>query len=321
MRIAVVTNPTNTPLTKYDPHAREQTEVTCSAVCDSLKELGYQPEIIEAGPSLLADLKARSPKAIFNLATGYNSKREQANIAAMLELSGIPFTGSSFHAHVIGLHKHLAKMMFSAYGVATPGFRVIDTRLDRTMDTLQGMSYPVIVKPASEGSSVGISESSVTKDPNTVMALVDELLSSLGPPVLVEEFVSGREFTVAILGHEKPMVLPVEEIIFDVGLMFTYGVKCRDQVTAVCPAEISGELRDKIQAAALGAFKAVGCRDIARVDIRLSEQEVPYVLEINTLPGLMPEYSEVPRICRQVGMSYTQMIKTILDGALSRWKY
>lgn len=296
-----------------------QAEVTCKAVSAALSELGHEIQVIEAGPRLLMEIENAWPDAVFNIATGYHTKKQQANVAAMLELSGVPFTGSSSRTHMIGLLKHIAKMNFAAHGILTPEFRTFNSGQELAGDSLiSEMPFPVIVKPAAEGSSVGISSESVTQDPVKVRQLVTRLLSALEPPVLVEEFVSGREFTVALVGYPEPAVLPVEEIIFGEEAMYTYGVKVRDKVTAVCPAEISQELNQAIEDTARKAFHAIGCRDIARVDIRVSQDGRPFVLEINTLPGLMPNYSEVPRIAEKAAISYRELIASILQGALKR---
>jgi D-alanine--D-alanine ligase len=321
MKIAVVTNAKNAPVQRYDTHAKEQAETTCLAVTNSLKALGHEVTVIEAGPNLLAELIDTKPDAVFNIATGYRSKRDQANIVAVLELSGVLFTGSSLHAHTIGLHKHLAKMLMSVSGVRTPGFLVVHDKASvPTADSLADMRLPVIVKPAAEGSSVGITSESVTSDPSEVARLALHLMKEYGPPVLVEEFISGREFTVGVLGYPEPKALPVEEIIFNEAGMYTYSVKSRDNVKPVCPADIPSDLQEEVSQLAERAFVAIGCRDLGRVDLRLSEDGVPYVIEINTLPGLMPSYSEFPRIAEKAGISYTELIRRILDGALQRGK-
>jgi len=319
LKIAVVTS----ALKNYkDPNAKRQAQVTCEAVAQALSDLNYDVKLIEAGPQLLLDLEAAQPDAVFNIATSYRTRQDQANIAAMLELSGIPFTGSGSAAHFTGLHKHMAKMTFTANGIPTPRFEVIyDSRhIENGIDTLiNELAKPVIVKPAAEGSSVGIYPESVTEDPEHAKYMAQRLLESLEQPVLVEEYIAGREFTVAVVGYPEPVALPVEEIVFDSHGMYTYDVKARDNVTPVCPARIPEKLSRKLQDMAVRAFKAVGCRDIARVDIRLCKhQRRPFALEINTLPGLMPKYSEVPRIAEAAGISYPELIDMILQGALQR---
>lgn len=316
--ICVLTNSRSSGFYAHDPHGKAQSAATSTAVSQALDELGHKVTTIEVGPSLLGNLDAAGPDAVFNLATGYRTKRDQANIAAMLELSGIPFTGAGARGHIVGLHKHLTKAVMEMYGIPTPRFRLIDDPANATARALAGLSFPVIVKPSSEGSSVGISEESVAEDVGSILAMVKRVIATYGPPALVEEFISGREFTVGVIGYPEPRALPVEEIIFARGGTYTYEVKLRDAVTAVCPAAIPPESAVELQDIAIRTFHAVGCADVARVDIRVSSDGKPYVLEINTLPGLMPGYSEVPRMAEKSGMSYRTLVGEILGGALKR---
>jgi len=319
MHVCVITAPTgDCPLNRYDPHAAEQTRRTRDAAVRSLRELNYRVSVIEAGPSMLMEIETTKPEVLLNLATGYRSKKDQANIAAVLELSGIPFTGATSHGHIVGLHKHLAKMVMQAIGVRTPPFRVAFGEGDLNERLTEGLRFPVIVKPAAEGSSVGITADSVVSGHAEAVAVASKLMGDFGPPVLVEEFISGREFTVALLGYPRLKALPVEEIIFNEGDMYTYGVKFRDNVTVKCPADIPGDLAAALQDMAAKAATAIGCRDAARVDIRLDGDGTPYVLEINTLPGMMPDYSEFPRIAAEVGIAYTELVKTLVQGAVKR---
>lgn len=316
--ICVVVNHRSSPFYDQDPHAREQSSATAGAVCNALGELGHQITVVEVGPSLLDRLSEVNPDAVFNLATGYRSKKDQANIAAMLEMAGYPFTGSGARSHLLGLHKHLTKAVMGIHGISTPRFKVIEDLSALEPQALTGLTYPVIVKPASEGSSVGISEKSVVSDADRAVEQVRLIASNYGLPVLVEEYISGREFTVGIVGYPEPQALPVEEIIFRKGGMYTYDVKSRDAVIPVCPAEIPPEMAREIQGLAVRTFKAVGCTDVGRVDIRVSPQGKPYVLEINTLPGLMPGYSELPRMAEKCGMPFKSLVERVLEGALRR---
>ncbi|HHY45149.1 MAG TPA: ATP-grasp domain-containing protein [Firmicutes bacterium] len=319
MHVCVITAPTgDCPLNRYDPHAARQTKETRDAVAASLRELGHEVSVLEAGPSLLLDIEALKPEVLFNMATGYRSKKDQANIAALLELSGIPFTGATSHGHLVGLHKHLAKMVMQAIGVRTPPFRVAFGEGDLNTGLTEGLRFPVIVKPAAEGSSVGITADSVVTSNADAALVASKVLRDFGPPVLVEEFISGREFTVALLGHPRLRALPPEEIIFKEGDMYTYGVKARDNVTVKCPADIPEDLARDLEDMASRAATAIGCRDAARVDIRLDGDGKAYVLEVNTLPGMMPGYSEFPRIAAEVGISFAELVKTLIEGAIYR---
>lgn len=319
LRIALVTDSGKSMLAQLDPHSRLRNEVTRNAVFNALVELGHEVEIIEVGPNLLNKIEAAYPDAIFNLATGYKSKKQQANIAAMLELTDIPFTGSGLKAHTIAMHKDISKMIFQANEISTPRFAVFnDAQELGACSWKKELPFPVVVKPAAEGSSIGIYSHSVTCCSAKVKELAFELLDTVGGPILVEEFISGREFTVALVGYPEPIVLPIEEIVFHDEVLYTYEAKASDNVTPICPAEIPIELARDIQDMARKAFKSVGCRDIARVDLRVSEDGIPYVLEINTLPGLTPGYSEVPKIAEAANIRYQELIGLILKGALKR---
>ena len=316
--VCVAVNHRKAPLYLVDPHAREQSIRTRDAVCAALQDLGHSVTVVEAGPPMLGKLSSLSPDVVFNLATGYRTKKEQANIAAMLEMSGIPFTGSPFRAHVLGLHKHMAKMVMGLHGIPTPRFALVHEHSQIAPDLVSMLRFPVIVKPAAEGSSTGISPDSVAGDPESVSRTAEEVLERFGAPALIEEFVDGREFTVGLVGYPEPAVLPIEEIVFPGGGIYTYEVKSRDAVLPVCPADISSEMNAELQEIAWRTFNAVGCLDLGRVDIRLSRDGRPYVLEINTLPGLMPGYSEIPRMAEKAGISYTELVRRVLEGALLR---
>ncbi len=316
MRVSVLACPERgARMYQADPHAFYQGEKTLEAVSQALKSLGHEVEVVRAGPDMLQALGDLGPDVVFNIATGYSSKREQGHIAAMLEFLGVPFTGSGSVGHMLGLEKHLAKMVWLSRDVPTPKFDVIYTEAD---DLKKDLRYPVIVKPSGEGSSVGITGDSVKNDPEDALELARELLKVFEPPILVEEYVEGREFTVALLGYPDVRALPVEEIIFHEDGMYTYSVKSRDHVIPVCPADLPEEVAYEVQSIAIQAFKALKCRDIGRVDIRLSNDGRPYVLEVNTLPGLQPGYSEVPRIAEKAGMDYPTLVGEILDCATKR---
>ncbi|MBE3518780.1 MAG: ATP-grasp domain-containing protein [Firmicutes bacterium] len=316
MRVAVLGCPAyGAKLYRTDPHAFYQGEKTLEAVREALESLGHEVEVVRAGPGMLQTLGELGPDVVFNIATGYSTKREQGHIAAMLEFLGVPFTGSGSLGHMLGLEKHLAKMVWLSRDVPTPRFDIVYTPEDVIKKDLR---YPVIVKPSGEGSSVGITADSVRKSPEEALELARDLLEVFEPPILVEEYVEGREFTVALLGYPEVRALPVEEIVFQEDRMFTYSVKTRDQVVPVCPADLPEDLANRIQTVAIQAFKALKCRDIGRVDIRLSRDGSPYVLEVNTLPGLQPGYSEVPRIAEKAGMDYRELVAEILDCAIKR---
>lgn len=304
-------------ITGKNPHGTVQAGATRTAVEEALKELGHRVTVVPASAELVAELRRLAPDFVFNIATGLENKGQQANIVGLLELAGYPFLGSEMWTHVLGLHKPIAKMVFEKAGLPTPPFQVFTTGDE---PVAQALRYPLIVKPAHEGSSIGISAEGVVDHEDGLRGAVRRVITELRQPALVEEFISGREFTVGILGSRQPMVLPIEEIIFDTpgGGMYTYDVKSRDAVKPVCPADLPEESAEEIRRICLGAFRAIGCLDLARIDIRTDAEERPFILEINTLPGLQPDYSEFPRMALAAGISFRDLVDQLMTSALER---
>lgn len=299
-----------------------QAERTRRAVSAAIMGLGHKVLEVEADTRLVDSLKAMRPDLVFSLATGLMSKRQQANVIAMLEMTDIPIVSSPLAGHVVGLHKPLAKLLFAAAGVPTPAFRLYN--VDGTVIySLGSLTFPVIVKPAHEGSSLGITNDSIVRKPNRLDAAVERVIQEFSQPALVETFISGREFTVGIVGNfgpgQTPVLLPIEEIVFvEEGETYTFDIKDRDAVKPVCPAQIDESLAVRIRRTCLDAFAACGCRDLARIDVRLSHDGQPYILEINTLPGLEPGYSELPRMAEAAGWGFEHLVGRIIRACLMR---
>jgi len=306
----------NNPLPP-NPHGSLQVNSTVAAVQEALTARGYKVTLIPATPVLPADLWSEKAQLVFNLATGITSKKEQAHVASLLEMSGLPFTGPGALGHLLGLAKPLAKKIFAFHGLPSAAFQEFQNPEEELDPSL---SFPLIVKPSQEGSSLGIGKDSVVWSETQLRHAVENLIQTYHQPALVEEFLPGREFTVGILGNDPPIVLPIEEIIFDPALdgFYSYEVKARDAVIPRCPAEIDAALADEIRRIALKAYQVIGARDYARLDIRLDASGRPKILEINTLPGLMPDYSEFPRMAAAAGMSYGDLIEKIVQLAWQR---
>lgn len=306
-----------------DPHSVVQSRVTAQAVGEALRTLGYRPVLLEATGSLLRRLKALAPDLVFNLATGLGQKKQQANVVALLEVASIPFTGSPLESHVLALHKPLAKMVFRHWGIPTPAFQVFQ---DANQPLHPGLPFPLIVKPSSEGSSVGIGPEAVVGDEHALRAAVARVLGEYGQSALVEQFIPGREFTVGVLGNDPPVALPPEEILFPpaevevAGEIYGYVMKERDRVERRCPAPLAPGQREEIEEMALLSFHALGCLDYARVDIRMDRAGVPFVLEVNTMPGLQPGYSELPRLAEAAGLDYVSLVDRLVEEALGRFR-
>jgi D-alanine-D-alanine ligase len=182
--------------------------------------------------------------------------------------------------------------------------------------------FPLIVKPRFEGSSKGLSESSRVENMDQLKEQVDFITKTYKQPALVEEFISGQEFTVALVGNESPEVLPVVQIKIDGKLklndkFYTFARITSDRLEYICPAKINQELKKKLDELALRVYKSVECRDFGRVDFRVDNDGNPYVLEINPLPSLSTE-DVFMVVAQNIGITYEQMMGKILDSALIR---
>ena len=301
--------------------ADEQKEVTADKINEVLSK-EYKVAKIVADENIIKELSNSNVDIVFNLSTGIKGESRQSQLPAIFEMIGIPYVGSGILAHAMALNKSEAKQIFKFYGIPTPNCQVFNTGLEE-MNT--DLKFPLIVKPACEGSGFGIHKDSVVYNEKDLYKKVRELLKQYQPPVLVEEFIEGREFTVGIIGNgEDKIVLPILEIDFsdipeEYGKFYTFEVKTDfgDETNFYCPAPICKGIEKAIKENASNAFDALGCRDIARVDVRLKDDR-PYIIEINSLPGLKPVYSDLPKMAEAAGMSYEELIMQILKAAIKR---
>ena len=202
-----------------------------------------------------------------------------------------------------------------------PAFQVLVTGRER----LRPMRYPVIVKPNQEGTSKGITDKSVCDDEGEVRRVARALIERYGQPALVEEYVFGRELTVGLLGERRPRMLPPMEIVF---LSQTdrpvYDYQCKQDwsssIRYECPANLTKDELRAVERACRTTFMALGCRDVARVDLRLTPEGRVFVIEVNPLPGLTPDFSDLCLIANGAGMDYRTLIGEILSGGIKRWQ-
>lgn len=301
--------------------ADEQKKTTADKISEVLSKK-YKLIKIVVDEKIIEKLNKSNVDIVFNLSTGIRGESRQSQIPAILEMLGIPYVGSGILAHAMALNKSVAKQVFKCHGVLTPNFQVFHTRKEE-MDS--SLKFPLIVKPACEGSGFGIHKDSVVYCEEALFKKVLELLKQYQPPVLVEEFIEGREFTVGIIGNGRDKtILPILEIDFkdipeEYGKFYTFEVKkdFGDETKFYCPAPLSSEIEKKIKENVSKAFDALGCRDISRVDVRLKGDN-PYIIEINSLPGLKPVYSDLPKMAAAAGMSYEELITQILKEAIKR---
>lgn len=301
---------------RRDPHGSLQINETVEAIEASLKHNGHKVTLIPASIHMLQDIvDIGDIDVIFNACVGIKRKREQANIVAMLELLDIPFVGSTLSPQIVGLHKSIAKRLFRMAEVPTLSFQVFFTG-EEELD--KSLTFPLIVKPEREGSSLGITSDSVVFDEKSLFERISYTIEEFHQPALVEEFVSGREFTIGVLGTVEPEVLPIIEIIYEDDNGFqTVDIKAQDQLAQKCPADLSKEKADELRDYALRVYEALGCNELARIDFRMDKDENPYCIEINTLPGMQPKYSDFPKAAKVAGYDYNELVEKLIQQAIA----
>jgi D-alanine-D-alanine ligase len=301
---------------EYDPPE------TIEAIRTALESLGHDVVSLEANSELPARLMESPIDLVFNIAEGLAAGRNrEAAVPALCELCGIPYTGSDSATLALALDKALTKRIVRQHGILTPDFQVMVSAREKLAPSLR---FPLIVKPNAEGSSKGVAASGVVDDEAALRAVVKDLVEKYRQPVLIEEYVAGREFTVGLLGDRRPRVLPPMEIIFkdkaNARPVYDYEIKqeWEKHVEYACPAKLSPAEARAIERAARETFVALDCRDVARVDLRMKPTGEVYVLEVNPLPGLTPDYSDLVLISKAAGISYRTLIGEILAGGLKR---
>jgi D-alanine-D-alanine ligase len=304
-----------------DDQAEWDPPETIIAIANALARQGHIVVHLEATPDLPRVLAEADVDLIFNIAEGVEGRNREAQVPALCELLGIPYTGSDSATLAIALDKALGKKVLLQHDILTPKFQVMESHRERLSPD---MRFPLIVKPNAEGSSKGIGSTSVVDNEEELRDKVKELIERYRQPALVEEYIAGREFTVGLLGDKRPRVLPPMEIKFkqadETRPVYDYGVKqeWEKYVYYECPAKLTESEQKAMEKIARATFWALDCRDVARVDMRMDADGRIYVLEVNPLPGLTPDYSDLVLIAKACGMEYDQLIAEIMTGGLRR---
>jgi D-alanine-D-alanine ligase len=302
--------------------------VTIEAIARVLRDLGHDVQKLGDGREMLRQLLADPPDFVFNIAEGQGIGRSrEARLPAVLEMLDIPYTGSDPGTLAVTLDKDLAKRLVVSSGVAVPrGFLLHPGEdcwsLIGNGRSAMGRFCPVIVKPAWEGSSKGIRRQCLLDRPEDVPSVVESLQRDHRQPILVEEFIAGDEVTVGVVGNETPEIIGIMRVLPRQNKeRFVYSLEVkRDysrQVLYECPAKLPPGQTKAVQEAALAAYRALGCRDVSRIDFRVRDG-IPYFLEVNPLPGLNPESSDLVILAQKAGWSYARLIETILQAAIDR---
>jgi D-alanine-D-alanine ligase len=312
-----------------DLYAEWDTPETVDAVRSAIAER-YDVLMVEADERAYATLHDERPDFAFNMAEGLHGVSREAQIPAILELLRIPYLGSDPLTLGICLDKARAKQILSYYNIPTAPFTLV-----RALDELPGLSvgFPAMVKPLHEGSSKGIYDSCVVRNSAELAREAGIVLETYRQPALVEEFLPGREFTVGMLGNgTDTQVLPIVEIRFDalpagVNRIYSYEAKWlwdrSDDPLEIftCPADVTPDLRRRIEQVCRRTYDVLGCRDWSRIDVRLDADGEPNIIEVNPLPGILPrpeDNSCLPKAARAAGLDYNALINRVLDVAMLR---
>jgi D-alanine-D-alanine ligase len=295
--------------------------VTIEAIAGVLRDLGHDVDKLGDGRELLEQLLAAPPDFVFNIAEGQGIARSrEARVPAVLDMLGIPYTGSDPLTLAVTLDKDCAKKLAAADGVVVPKGIVVSSADHEPH--IADLQFPLIVKPAWEGSSKGIRNKCLVEDIEQLTEVMASLWSDHRQPVLIEEFIKGEELTVGIVGNEAPRIIGILRVLpVKPTDKFIYSLEVKRDwerlVRYECPARLPASAIEAVQRAAMKVYRSLGCRDVARIDFRLRDG-IPYFLEVNPLPGLNPEYSDLVILAREAGWSYPQLIEAILQAALDR---
>jgi D-alanine-D-alanine ligase len=301
---------------------------TIEAIAAVLRGLGHDVEKLGDGRELLERLLAQPPEFVFNFAEGQGIGRcREARVPAVLEMLGIPYTGSDPLTLAVTLDKDCAKRLVQSIGVAVPRGCLIPGHLpvgsqSQALVSDLGLAFPLIVKPAWEGSSKGIRGQSLVSRLGELDVAVHSLQQGHRQPVLVEEYIDGDEVTVGVIGNDSPQLIGMMRVLpRQATRQFVYSLEVkrdwRRQVRYECPVQLSAANLRAIEEATFKVYHVLGCRDVARIDFRVRDG-VPYFLEVNPLPGLNPESSDLVILAGMSGWSYADLIRSILQAALDR---
>jgi D-alanine-D-alanine ligase len=293
---------------------------TINAIADALVSLGHEVDRIGNARQLVGQLAAGQRwDLVFNFCEGLYGFGRESLVPALLDAWQIPYVFSDPLVCAVTLHKGVAKHVLRGSGIPTPDFRVVDRLTD--LQDLQ-LPYPLFAKPVAEGTGKGVSLASRATSAEALRAVCADLLARYRQPVLVETYLPGREFTVGIVGT-GPAAVALGSMEVHLGsdpaaAVYTFDNKEHWEGRVHYTMLADEALRERVEATALEGWRALGCRDGGRVDIRLAADGTPNFLEANPLAGLNPGHSDLPFICRFQGIPYNELIRRIVASAMDR---
>jgi len=323
-----------------DAFAEWDSATTIDAVASALSAYGTVVRL-EATQDFPERLRAERPDIVFNIAEGLHGTNREAHVPAICEFFDVPYSGSDPFTLSLCLHKARTKDFLSAHGIATAPYALIETEADlRTVIQggnprfpLSASRFPLFAKPVQEGSSKGITERNFVRNAAELDAQVRFLLETYAQPVIVESFLPGAEFTCGVLGNGSgACVLPLVGMNFaslPTGALPIYGyeakwvwdVPSKPLEIFECPARVDRALHAAIEDVVLRAYRVLGCRDWSRIDVRLDAAGIPNIVEVNPLPGILPDPADnscLPKAARAAGLNYDQLIQAALLHAADR---
>ncbi len=319
LRVGLTFNIKRIDPAENDAEAEFDSPKTIASITAAIESYGHTVVPLEANADLPHSLTAAAPDVVFNIAEGHRGRGREAQVPALCELLGVPYSGSDATTLSLCLDKGLTKQILRSAGIDTAEWQVLTTGREK----MKAFRYPVIVKPNAEGTSKGITSASVVNDEQSARAAARTLVEKYDQPALVEEYITGREFTVGLLGERRPKVLPPMEVIFvnpPEHPVYGFEEKQSDtpRVRFECPAQLTVAEQKRIDKVVRDTFAALDCRDVARIDLRMASDGKVYVIEVNPLPGLTPDFSDLCTIAKVTGMDYRTLIGEILAGSIKR---
>jgi len=291
----------------------------------ALEAGGHLVFLMEGNADLLQRLRQTPVDICFNTCEGFRGDAREAQVPALLEMLGVPYSGSRVLTLALTLDKPMTQRVLSFHGLPTPPFQEFRSADDPLDPRLR---FPLFAKPAREGSGIGIGRESIVRTEKDLRARVDYLLRGYREPALVEEFIEGPDVTLGLVGNWPELhVFPPSSVDYSAygpGTVPVYGSEFKvdraDEYQYQCPAPLPTAVAEELNRLAVAAVRATGTLDFARVDFRLSEREGkrPYILEVNALPGVSP-VSDLTLMAEADGWTHLELVNAILNAALARW--
>lgn len=348
MRVALLANLIkNAPTWPGMPEDRWDdldSEETIEAILAALEARGHQATFLEGNLTLFETLPKLKPDICFNICEGHWGDSREAQVPAILEMLRVPYTGAGLLTLALALDKPMTKRVLTYHSLPTPVFQVFE-RDHEPLDP--DLTFPLFAKPSREGTGMGVSAESIVYDEGQLRVQLKRLLTQYDQPVLVEHFIEGREVTVGVVGNLTgpvarrlpddpearrisrglhffpPLEVDMSRYPAEEAGVYTSRIKTEwvHQFHYLCPAPLPADLVEELNWLTAATFRITGCRDVGRVDFRLdaNDQNKPYILEINPLPGLNPGYSDLPLEAQADGWTFEQLVNEILDKAIERY--